>query len=157
MDIAEFLTARLGEDEAAAKAAPGCRWQSHTEADIAGASVYDEQWVLLYPERYDHDNALSDKPGATGPMYIQRARDELVVHIARHDPARVLREVEAKRARLALMTEAVAEMDKLLADDTASKIDQAMAVGRARAATVAVKHDAAVYSDHPDYDEKWRP
>jgi hypothetical protein len=73
------------------------------------------------------------------------------------NPARELREVAAKRGRLALMIEATAEMDRLLADDTAGKVDQAMAIGRARAATVAVKYDSAVYSDHPDYRPEWAP
>ena len=78
-------------------------------------------------------------------------------HIARHDPARTLREVEAGRARVALMTEATAEMDRLLADETALVADQAMAVGRARAATVVVKWDAMVHIAHPDYMPEWKP
>ena len=68
-----------------------------------------------------------------------------------------LREVAAKRARLALMIEATEEMDRLVADDDVSTPDQTMAIGRCRAATVAVKHDAAVYSDHPDYQRRWAP
>ena len=40
---------------------------------------------------------MSAEPGATGPQYIERSRDQLAAHIARHDPARVLREVEAGR------------------------------------------------------------
>jgi hypothetical protein len=72
-------------------------------------------------------------------------------------PARVLREVAAKRARIALMIEAMEEMDNLIADDDAERADQHVAIGRYRAATVAVKHDATVYSDHPDYREKWAP
>lgn len=72
-------------------------------------------------------------------------------------PERVRREVAAKRARLTLMIEATEEMDRLIADDDASTADQTLAIGRCRAATVAVKHDAAVYSDHPDYQQKWAP
>jgi len=150
-ELIAFITARIREDEAGAKAAPGGNWQAFTEDDVAGASVYDEQWALLYPMRYDHDDPMSIKPGATGPQYIQRSRDGLCAHIARHDPDRARREVAAKRGRLALLVEATAEMDRLLADDTAGRVEQAMAIGRARAAAVAVKHDAAVWSDHPDY------
>jgi len=101
-DLTRFLVAGLDEDEAAAKAAPGSQWHATDEDSVAGAAVYDEQWVLLYPEHYDHDNALSAVPGATGPQYIEHARDELAAHIARHDPARVLREVTAKQVILAL-------------------------------------------------------
>ena len=70
---------------------------------------------------------------------------------------RMLREVEAKRARLALLAEATAEMDKLLADKHAGIADQAMAVGRVRGARMAVRYDAALYSDHPDWNPDWRP
>lgn len=136
MNLTEFLTARLDEDEAMAKAAPGNAWQAFGEADVAGAAVYDEQWVLLNPVRYDHDNALSSKPGATGPQYIQRSRDELCAHIARHDPARVLRDVAAKRAILAECARSIE-----CGDD-----------GRVLAEAVIVNM-AGAWGDHPDYAE----
>lgn len=81
----------------------------------------------------------------------------LTTFLRHFSESRELREVEAKRARLALMIEAQANLDSLLTD-TANRRDQAEAIGRARAATVAVTHDAAVWSDHPDYDQKkWSP
>ena len=70
-------------------------------------------------------------------------------------PMRDLRDIAAKRARLALMAEATAEMDKLLADQHAGDVNRAMAIGRARAATVAVKYDAAIWSDHFDYQAEF--
>ena len=159
LTLTEFLAARLDEDEAAAKAAPGCRWQSHAEDDIAGASVYDEQWLLLYPESYDHDNALSNKPGAAGPMYIQRARDELAAHIARHDPARVLREVEAKRKILADLP-AYSKQRRELRDHMYLPENAGYHSGHADgtddASRYVLRQLATVYSDHPDYDEAWR-
>ncbi len=137
--MAAFVGARLDEDEATAKDAswdsPGDRWH------IWGARP-DGAWVV------DDDG----EEGFAIPRIGGGADTEGVArHIARHDPARVLREVTAKRKRLALMTEAHAAMDKIIADDTADRADQTMAVGRARAATVAVKYDAAVWSDHADY------
>jgi Family of unknown function (DUF6221) len=95
-DAVAWLRRQIEDDKAAAEAAPGDHWQSFTENDIAGASVYDEQWVLLYPQRYEHDKPMSDRPGATGPQYIQRSRDELVAHIARNDPQHVIADCEAK-------------------------------------------------------------
>jgi hypothetical protein len=74
-----------------------------------------------------------------------------------HYPARVLREVAAKRARLALMAQATKDMDAALANSSAGRVEQAMAIGRARAATLAVKYDAAIWGDHPDYDPAWSP
>lgn len=138
-DLVAFIRDRLNEDEVAAKAAPGENWQAFTEDDIAGASVYDEQWVLLYPQRYEHDNPLSNKPGATGPQYIQRARDELAAHIARHDPARVLREVAAKRRILQARQEQIDDDPYIwLAGD------------------VLLRALASVYSDHESYRDEWR-
>jgi hypothetical protein len=68
---------------------------------------------------------------------------------------RALREVEAKRARLALFDWAVTEVDRLLADDDAEKISQGAAIGCCEAARTGVKLDAGVYSGHPDYRKVW--
>lgn len=136
-EIAAFQQARLDEDEAAAKAGTrriGMRWR-------------------LDPEPWDGDTGIVDdlgRVGSTGGLYAAG-------HIIRHDPARVLRDVEAGRARLVLMIEATAEMDRLLADESAAVAEQAMAIGRARAATVAVKWDAMVHIAHPDYMPEWKP
>ena len=153
-DPAAFLAARLDEDEAAAKAAPGEHWKAFTEDDIAGASVYDDQWLLLYPERYDHDKPLSAKPGATGPQYIQRSRDALAAHIARHDPARVLREVAADRKLLAehhILAEYEARAH------LAGVGEPEYAYGFADGVALAVRIRAERFADHPDYDPAWRP
>lgn len=140
-DLIAFAARMLDEDEAAAKA--------------AGGEQPDGRWAQVDPER---------RPGrieaASGDVvtYDEGSPDEgQAPHIARHDPARVLREVAAKRARLALMAEATAEMDRLLADESAGRAGHAMAIGRARAATMAVKHDAAVWDGHPGYRDEWRP
>ena len=101
VDLAAWLTRIWDEEERLAKAAPGRNWQAFVMDDVAGASVYDEQWVLLYPQHYDHDNPLSREPGATGPMYIERAVDELCAHVARHDPASVLARIAAHKEMLA--------------------------------------------------------
>ena len=70
-------------------------------------------------------------------VYDEGSPDEYQArHIARHDPARVLREVEAKRAILALR--------------------EASPVG-SPVLTFALCHLAAVYSGHTDYDPAWAP
>ena len=162
-DLVAFLKARLDEDEAAANAAPGERWQSFTEDDIAGASVYDDQWLLLNPAHYDHDNPLSNKPGATGPQYIQRARNELAAHIARHDPARVLREVAAKRAILELHKVETHYVESRDDDYRPIKVPDvechvcgwASDVDGSGCETLRIV--ASVYRDHPDYRAEWKP
>lgn len=137
-----FMSARLDEEEAAAKAVDD------------NSAPWDGQWQPR--ERH----ALETYNGWVLAVSVPAGSDfqpGVVEHIARHDPARALREVEAKRARIAVLHEAVSEMDRQLADDDAKKIDQGVAIGRYQMALVAVKHDAAIYSDHPDYSEKMRP
>jgi hypothetical protein len=143
-DLAEFLSARLEEDEAVARGAQRGPWLAR-EAKTAEC---DELAIVTAD-----GGTVVDSGYEGGGVWSQPDAD----HITRHDPARVLREVEAGRARLALMIEAHAEMDRLLADKTSSTADCALAVGRARGATVAVKHDAAVHAAHPDYMPEWKP
>lgn len=140
-DLAAFVHARIAEDKLLAL--------------CAGTVDHADVWTAA--EHASEEGRIEDNHGEV-VVYNEGAPDRAqAMHIARHDPARELREVEAKRKRLALMNEAHAEMDRLLADKHAGLPDQAMAVGRARAATVAVKHDAEVYSDHPDYRQEWKP
>lgn len=151
MSLTEFLLARIAEDEAAAEAAPGRVWTSYDKDSVAGASVYDEQWVLLYPQIYDHDKALSSEPGATGPKYIELARDDLVAHIARWDPARVLAECEAKRR---VIERAV------FVDGHGPAVDHLRALDMTTGASGALRDVlgflAQPYADHPDFHLVWR-
>jgi hypothetical protein len=64
-------------------------------------------------------------------------------HIARHDPARVLRDMEAKRKLLGDYAEA-----------TANDVDGS---GWASALGHTVRLLALPYADQPGYREKWRP
>jgi hypothetical protein len=158
MALVEFLRARLDEDEAAANAAPGSTWTTFSQSDIAGASVYDEQWRLLSPAHYDHDNALGAK---RGPRYIEDARDQLVAHIARHDPARVLAEVEAKRRILDEHTKDSICVDgreccKRCVVDIEIAWDEAFAAMEPIPCPT-VRLLALPYAEHPDYRQEWRP
>jgi hypothetical protein len=112
--------------------------------------------VAFIAARLDEDSEFLDDFTQPAAMQERRANRQ-PVHVGGFSDQRMLREVAAKRARLALMIEAHADMDRLLADDTAGDVARAMAIGRARAASVGAKHDAAVHSDHPDYRQKWAP
>lgn len=83
--LVEFLRARLDEDEQMARAAgeEGSRWTDHY------GSVHAED---------------TDDPGVPVVYNEGRPTDEQAAHIARHDPARVLAEVEAKRRIIELHT-----------------------------------------------------
>lgn len=134
--LIEFLRARLDEDKAAAEAATGGEW---------GAIDHTRPFAIFDVATYQKN----DSRGLTGRYAvgaIERSEDR--AHIARHDPARVLREVEAKRRILAEYAE-VADND----------IDEPheYAYGWANGLGVAVRLLAAVYDDHPEYRQEWAP
>jgi Family of unknown function (DUF6221) len=119
MTIVEFLEARLTEDELTAHAAieGSPEWQAHYDyRDVKDA---DGRFVVQADSRY---------PTA-----------EQAAHIARHSPARVLRECEIKRGLIAEFLRRDALGD--LAGRSALE-DTLRAVGSA-------------YSQHPDYDAAW--
>jgi hypothetical protein len=60
-------------------------------------------------------------------------------HILRHDPAHVLAECEAKR--------------RIMEEFSGNWVDE----GHEAAGEVALGHLAAVYADHPDFRDEWRP
>lgn len=118
--IAEFLKARLDEDEAAARAATPGPWLA---LDGGVQSAGDEwQWPVA-----DTDSARNREDRA---------------HVARHDPARALREVATKRR--------IVKMASVLARTPPNP-----AVGAF--GTEMLKQLAAVWSDHPAYRPEWRP
>lgn len=133
-DLIAFLRARLDDDEQTAKAATwdedmSARWQ-------AGSSSYDKRrssprWYVM--DAYDD--------GVIGDVDPQGNDDEGVArHIACHDPARVLAEVDAKRRRLELLADAIRRGH----DDY-------------DIATELLPLEALPYANHPDYKDTWRP
>lgn len=149
-EMARFVRARQDDDEAVAKEAARALARSEWESD--GHHV-------LAPAR---------------PMFPQlpltgEIGSEMSAHIALHDPARVLREVEAKRKRLGLYLEAKETLAAALKkappeDDPATahsyareRINANQASGRFTALEMSVRLDAVVWGDHPDYRQEWRP
>jgi len=124
-DLAAFITARLDEDEAMAKLA----------AREGGTWTQDD------PER--RPGAISSAGGQV--VYDEGAPDEYqAAHIARHDPARVLREVAAKRAMVA------DHGPSEVAPDACRRCKGGMAFP-----CRTIRHLAAAWSDHPDYRAGW--
>jgi hypothetical protein len=123
-DLAEFLAARLNEDEAAAKAAGGDPWHGDTHSGL-----------------YHEDVRSQPGPFATGAYEVFTGGEE--AHILRHDPARVLREVAAKRAILgAYESQRAAQFNDPAVVDELRDVVQTL---------------ASVHSDHPDYRPEWKP
>jgi hypothetical protein len=129
-DLIAFLKARIDEDEAAARAATDGPWR----ADPYDAmSTQPSDWFVGAPA------------GTVGIFPIDYSGPSNAAHIARHDPARVLREVEAKRRTI----------EVLVRRYKASK------PGMAEGAHFVMLMDtlrllALPYADHPDYREEWR-
>jgi Family of unknown function (DUF6221) len=142
-DLVTFLNARLDEDEAAARAVEdnSAPWPGQWEADGNYALRTHNGWVL----------ATAGTPGG-------EFRPGVLAHIVRHDPARVLREVEAKRARLAYYQDAQAKLDRIIAHPgEMSSGDEGMWLGKTAASRMTCRHDAAIWSDHPGYRPEWKP
>jgi len=123
MTLTEFLEARLAEDELTAYAA------------IDGTSEGAAEWHALYAYRdvKDGDGRYIVLADSRYPTAVQAA------HIARHSPARALRQCEAARAVIAqfLRLDALGDLT-------------------ARSATEdALRQLASVHSDHADYDPTW--
>jgi hypothetical protein len=71
------------------------------------------------------------------------------LHIARHDPARVLREVVAKRSLVEDHT------GQCCVNDTCCGEIAGYFDSEAGDPCPVLRHLAAIYSDHPDYRQEW--
>lgn len=136
MTLVKFLTAMidLDEDGAVAAAVAGPKWK------------YADSYGSMQIESEDGTNITHDQEGLSDSV-----RGFAGPHIARHDPARALREVEAKRriierARLVLDSWARAEAGQ------GGAVSYPDVTRRERSFWLSTLADmAAVYSDHPDY------
>jgi len=97
MTIVEFIAARLAEKETAALAATPGPWRHNPNRHWhrPGTAGFEES-VFAGPA-----GAVATSVAGTGPSDDPQSMSD-AHHIALHDPARVLREVAAKRAILAL-------------------------------------------------------
>jgi hypothetical protein len=131
-DLVEFLTARLDEDETIALAATPSPWTSH------GLPSRDQATII---QDMGRRSITGDPIGAPVVASTYRPGGNADAgHIARHDPARVLREVEAKRRILAW------------ASDPKMHLELIPEAERYYVLTAL----AQPYVDHPDHQEAWR-
>lgn len=142
-DLVAFLRARLDEDEQAACAA------ALQVAERAVAPAYAAEHVesggkwSVHPWLFGGRVEASVGPGAARVEIATLANE----HIARHDPARVLTEVAAKRA----LVDDYAEVAELDTEDA----EPEFAYGRAAGLGIAVRLIAAAYADRPGYKAEW--
>jgi hypothetical protein len=152
-DLITFIRARLDEDEGLANAAAKeqlynvggvlakANWRSDGDGYVSTIGRVEGCWdETLWP---------SDRPG-----YVERRMPGYVAdHIARHDPARVLREVEAKRR---ILDEVLHEID-FLDHQVQMEFGTGPMPDYAEATVLLVKLLAHPYSDHPDHRQEWAP
>lgn len=131
-DLVDFLKARLDEDEQTAQNAASeqtnwtCELDDGTDPFTAGTGYVDG--IGLH--------------GMHSDGYVEASA---AVHIARHDPARVLAEVDAKRR--------VLDEHERVKDAEFPNFDG----GYAAALGDVLRLLALPYASHPDYRPEWRP
>lgn len=158
--IAEFLTARLDEDERIALATTACpvpgSWRPAQEKNSDDGSPLA---LIQGREEYDAEDYIGYSWG--NPVIVhaadwQHEAEDNLRHIARHDPARVLREVAAKRERLRMYVEQQATLQDVYANPDRYLHDQQIAAAvSAGVLEYAVRQDTTIYAAHPDYDPTW--
>ncbi|MFC9874844.1 DUF6221 family protein [Nocardia salmonicida] len=144
-DIAEFIAARLDEDEQIAQAAgPGKRaqWTYRGEHDNeTGGEVYALDVA---------DYVTMDSEGLTPAVEPNDGH-----HIARHDPARTLRQVERDRKVLARHTKQ--DTTGMIVIGGGGDVCTGCGVSNGHRAwpCAEVRDLAAIWADHPDYEQEW--
>lgn len=164
--LTEFLLARIAEDEAVAVRATASPW-------VEGVRRKGEpgRWRGI-----DCYSVLADRTQFFIEEFETVADTEVAqdaAHIARHDPARVLAECEAKRAIIAfheswptlVQTPAKFERDDVNLDNYTYRMSQEIAWLTTREYVARFGIDpptapilaalALPYADHPDYQPEW--
>lgn len=149
--IITFIAARLDEDEREARAATDGPWRynpvkqwlliedEQTRALAARSGILGEEFVGCGP--LDSTVCVAATGRANDPQSMADAR-----FIARHDPARALREIAAKRRLLAKHAPVI--------DGTQST--WTWFEGSESESESVLTILASVWSDHPDFREEWR-
>jgi len=128
-DLIAFLRARLDEDEQTARAT---------------ADEYGPAWTA--------DNQMESVRSSTGADVVDEPYTPRH-HIARHDPARVLAEVDAKRRILDVYEEVMTKFT----ESWSPMVPYDRLAGTVSSLRRTLEFLALPYADHPDYRDEWRP
>jgi hypothetical protein len=148
VELREFIEARLAEDEALARACDPSAWRANgswRRPAQYGAPAAQGGYVLAAAGEW---HVLAKSYDVTPNTY----------HMARHDPARVLRDVEAKRRLINRILRYEAS-----SDGEYGCCHDAEAIGRGGCPEInpneieALRLLALPYVDHPDYNPSWSP
>jgi hypothetical protein len=143
-ELVRWLGEQLDEDERIARAA--------ADGDSGEWFVGDKWNVYRAEDETPQDDVETNALVVYGNVKPQSE------HIAVHDPARVLREIEAKRRVVALWTEADRETqeDQRYAESHETS-PEGFPAGREDALTDVLRLLALAYAARPGYREEWRP
>ncbi|WP_055563627.1 DUF6221 family protein [Streptomyces atriruber] len=153
-DLIAFVRARLDSEERRARAAPQGPWVVSREPGRLGLdwTIFGQLGTTTrYDRATDSRVRVPQREEIAGPGYEGGGvwSREAADHIARHDPAHVLRDIEAKRALIDKYEEAVT-----FYNDPANRH---VSAGEITGLRTALACAALPYGDHPDYDEEFRP
>jgi hypothetical protein len=118
--LTDFLLARIAEDEASAREASPGPWD---------CDEIDDVW--------------REDPDGQAHLVARRVTEGDAAHIARHDPARVLAECEAKR--------------RIVGEHREQAGGGCCVCSRHEYPCPTLRYLALPYADHPDYREEWKP
>jgi Family of unknown function (DUF6221) len=178
-DLVAFLAARLDEDE---------QWAIAASTDSKGVTVTGQHWrwedahsdKILTPDPVTQEfldeetdaslRSIEHYPWGSiageGPAFLISHAQEVQAaaggHIARHDPARVLREVDAKRKILAEHGDTVGSVwipghghDNKFCMRCVDSDRDGDYYAEEPGPCLTLRTLAAVWSGHPDYDPDW--
>lgn len=145
MELVDFLKARLDEDEQIAR-----RASEYAEAQWRLEEEFGETVLWWPPEpriaEKEREHGLPVVSDHWRGQTIESNGPSIAPHIARHDPARVLREVEAKRRIVVAREKTPTEIE-----------DPEFEEGTESALEYVLRLLALPYADHADYDANWKP
>jgi hypothetical protein len=140
-DIIAFISARLDDDEAYA---------------LEAAKEFGPDWIEIWSGEIDLSANLPDRQPPAGrhwDAHVQTNDSRVSRHMVRHDPARVLAEVKAKRAIVARHSTGIVYGSWPTYGGEREELWR----------FCELLHDecelpllAAIYADHPEYDPAWR-
>ncbi|MFD8949449.1 DUF6221 family protein [Streptomyces xanthophaeus] len=163
-DLVQFLRARLNEDEAPARGTgTPLNWHQGPHSDDPDWT--DAETVLMWPPEH-HTPYEQDKHWRG----LDARESGLAAHIARHDPARILAEVTAKRKVIGQL-EAMPHYawdgrdeygcPKVMPAEEWARgmagVPQDCSCGRDAHVTSVLRLLALPYASHPNYRPEWAP
>jgi len=146
--IVDFINARLDEDERGAVRAGGREWE------VGPAFGARENMVRIREQGafVDSVGSCAETWAFVGQVASIPNWRENAQHIARHDPARVLAEVDAKRRIIALADEA-SGLDMSVDNDR--RVAPRDMAAEPYVGDLILRALALPYVGHPDYREEW--